>query len=170
MLQLLLNEILITTGIVGPDTIFQAITKLVKLSHYTGVNLHEPNTPPLSDPPNVENHQMNAGQKPKGPTQGENFNEHLQVHSMLAANADIMNQWTPATRMLLQQHIQETLKMQQAVELLNQQRAAMATQMASTMAEKGIRPGKAGGQNPTDNTGAGTEAEGVESQGPTSNG
>jgi hypothetical protein len=170
MLQLLLNEILIQTGIVGPDTIYQAIMKLVKLSHYTGVTLHEPNTPPLSDPPNVENHQMNAGEKPKGPTIGENFSEHLQVHSMLAANSEIMNQWAPASRMLLQSHIQETIQMQQAAQVLAQQRAAMATQMAGTMAEKGIRPGKAGGQNPTDNTGAGTAAEGVESQGPASNG
>jgi hypothetical protein len=165
MLQLLLNEILITSGIVGPDTIYQAVEKLVKLSHYHGVTLHQPNLPPLSDPPNVENHQMFAGQKPKGPTMGENFNEHLQVHSMLAADKKTMMSWTPEARQLLQQHLQMTLQMQQASQILLQQQAAMATQMAGTMAEKGIRPGKAGNQKPGGNTGPGTKAEGVRTEG-----
>lgn len=165
MLQLLLNEILIQTGIVGPDTIFQAIEKLVKLSHYNGVTLHQPNMPPNSDAPNVENHQMFGGQKPTGPTMGENFGEHLQVHSMLAADQKVISQWTPAAQQLLQAHIQETLQMQQAAQVLAQQRAAMATQMAGTMAEKGIRPGKSGGSKAGNNTGPGTQAEGVKSQG-----
>ena len=61
MLGLLLNEILIQTGVVTPQTIYEAVALIAKLSHYDKVHLNAPQTPPQSDPPQAENHQMFAG-------------------------------------------------------------------------------------------------------------
>lgn len=161
MLQLLLNEVLIQLGIVTPETIFQAIDKLAKAFHYDGVKLHEPAVGPYSDAPHIEEHQMFEGQKPIGPTMNENFEEHLASHARTASDAKLISKWSPQSRQMLQQHIQETIKTQQAKQLLDQQRAAMAAQMAQTMESKGIRPGKSGQSQPGKNLGPGSQPEGV---------
>lgn len=161
MLQLLLNEILIQLGIVNPETIYQAINKLAKSFHYDGVKLNEPAVGPTSDAPHIEEHQMFSGQKPIGPTMNENHEEHLASHARTASDAKLMLKWPPASRLMLQQHIQETIKAQQAKQLLDQQRAAMAVQMAQQMESKGIRPGKSGQSQPGRNLGPGTQPEGV---------
>jgi hypothetical protein len=165
MLGLLLNEFLIQMGIVGPDTIYHAIKKLAKLSHYTGVPIHQPQMPPISESPQVENHQMFMEQAPSGPNMTENFAEHLQIHGKVAADQKVIEKWSPKARQMLQEHIQETLKTQNAKQLLNQQRAMLAIQMRMGMEQQGIRPGKSGGQRPGNNTGPGTKDEGVRGAG-----
>lgn len=165
MLQLLLNQLLIQAGIVDPLTIYQAIKEVARLSHYENVTIHRPNVPPISDPPDVEERQMFANQKPTGPTLGENVSEHMQHHAMTMADSELMSKWTPAARKQMQDHIQATLKMGQAQDLIKQQQAIQATQMQMQMEQKGIRPGQAGAQKPQGNTGAGTAAEGVRGQG-----
>lgn len=161
MLQLLLNEVLIQLGIVTPETIYQAVNKLAKSFHYDGVKLNEPSVGPYSDAPHIEEHQMFLGQKPIGPTMNENHEEHLASHARTASDVKLMAKWPPPARILLGQHIQETIKVQQAKQLLDQQRAAMAAQMAQTMESKGIRPGKSGQSQPGRNLGPGTQPEGV---------
>lgn len=172
MFQLLMNEILIQTGIVTPESIEQALTLIFKAHKYKGVDIHKPDTPPMSDPPEIEEKQMFVGQKPKGPTLSENIAEHMQHHAMLAADARVMSGWTPQARQMLQEHIQATMQMQQAQQMMRQQQAAMAVQAAQAGAQRGIKPGQPGGQKPGNNTGPGTRAEGVapppgQGQGPT---
>jgi hypothetical protein len=164
MLQLLMNEILIQTGIVNPTTIYQALNKLAKSFHYDGVKLNEPSVGPYSDAPHIEEHQMFMGQKPIGPTMNENHEEHLASHARTASDQQLISRWSTGARMMLQQHIQETIKVQQAKAMLDQQRAAMATQMAQSMESKGIRPGKSGQSQPGKNLGPGTQNEGVRGQ------
>lgn len=161
MLQLLLNEILMQTGIVTPETIYQAINKLAKSFHYDGVKLNEPTVGPYSDAPHIEEHQMFMGQKPVGPTMNENFDEHLGSHARTASDSQLISKWPMSSRAMLQQHIQETIQTQQAKQMLDQQRAAMAAQMAQTMESKGIRPGKSGQSQPGRNLGPGSQPEGV---------
>ncbi len=165
MLSLLLNQLLIQMGIVGPDTIKMAMDKIFKLFHYNGVPLHEPDTGPMSDPPNVENHQMAAGQKPKGPTMSENQDEHLQVHAVFMADTKLQETLTPEARALLQEHVQETIKMQQAKQIMRQQQQIQAVAMAQEMANKGITQNKPANQRPGSNQGPGTKAEGVKDAG-----
>jgi len=98
----------------------------------------------------------------KGPTISENFNEHLQAHAMMASNPQTLQLMGQAGMQALQQHILKTTQMQQQVMLMRQMQAAQAAQMAIGMEEKGIRPGKQGGQGPGDNAGPGTQEEGVQ--------
>lgn len=161
MLQILLNQLLIQSGITGPDTIYEAVNTLAKLMKYEGVPIHKPDVPPMSDPPDVEEHQMFAGQKPFGPTLSENINEHMHHHSMTAADSELMNKWPAASRQLLAQHMQDTMKAGQAKQIEAQNRAALAVQMRQEMEAKGIRPGKAGQEQPSENLGPGTAQEGV---------
>lgn len=161
MFQLLQNEILITSGIVKPDTLYAAIELIAKAHKYKDVPLHKPDNPPESDPPDIEEKQMFAGQKPIGPTLTENIGEHMQHHALVASDARLVMSWTPQARQLLQQHIQATMQMQQAQQMMRQQQAAMAVQAAQTGTKLGINPGKPGGQKPNTNTGPGTPAEGV---------
>jgi hypothetical protein len=165
MMQILLNEIFIQSGIVGPDTMYAAIKQIAKYMHYNDVPLHKPDLPPQSDAPDVEEKQMFAGQKPIGPSISENINEHLHHHSMTMADSRLMESWTDESRQLLQQHVQATLQAQQAKQLLIQQQMAMAAQAQTTFAEKGIRPGKSGDSQPTKNLGPGSQAEGVRGAG-----
>lgn len=165
MFSLLMNQILIQSQVVGPDTIYSAIKLIAKLHNYNDVPLHKPKLPPISDAPEVEEKQMFASQKPIGPTMGEDTDEHLQHHAMLAADAKLMAAWTPQARQLLEQHIQATIQMHQAQQVVAQQRAAMATQAAMSMQQQGIRPGQPGGQRPGENTGPGNAREGVQGQG-----
>ncbi len=161
MLQLLLNQILMQSGIVGPDTIHAAIKLIAKLYHYNEVPLHEPQMPPQSDTPQVEERQMFAGQKPTGPTMSENTHEHLQHHAMLTADLKVMEGWTPAARTLLAEHVKATMQMSDAIAIMNKQRAALGTQMAMSMQKQGLTPNKANAAQ----TGPGTEQEGVEGAG-----
>ena len=165
MLQLLLNDLLIKSGITDPITIYEAIKEVARLSHYENVTIHRPNIPPISDPPDVEERQLYAGQKPTGPTPNENTAEHMQHHSMTMADTQLMNKWPQSARQALQDHVQQTLKMQQAQVIIQQQRALQAAQMQVSMAQKGIRPGQAGQQGPNANLGPGTAGEGVRGQG-----
>ena len=90
----------------------------------------------------------------------------MQSHAMLAADSKTIEGWSEASKQLLMEHIQETIKAEQAARLLQQQHAALATQMASSMAEKGMGcPGQSGGQRPKENLGPGTKNEGVREQG-----
>lgn len=164
MFQLLQNELLVMDGIVRADTRYEAIKVIAKLAHYDNVPLHRPDTPPESDAPDIENHQLFGNFAVKGPTMTENTSEHLQIHSMLAADAQTMNSWPPDARMRLQQHIQKTIQMQQAQMIVKQQQALLATQAAQGMAKMGINPGM-GGSNPGDQAGAGTKNEGVRNTG-----
>jgi hypothetical protein len=165
MLQLLLNNLLIQSGITDPITIYEAIREVARLSHYENVTIHRPNIPPISDPPDVEERQLYAGQKPTGPTPNENTAEHMMHHSMTMADSQLMAKWPQSARDALADHVQQTLKLQQAQQIIQQQRAIQATQMQMSMAQKGIRPGQAGSQNAGENTGPGTAGEGVRNQG-----
>jgi hypothetical protein len=162
MLQLLLNPLLIQMQITGPDTVWAAIDKLARLQHYDGVPIHKPKTPPMSEAPEIEEHQMFAGTKPVGPTMGENTSEHMAHHSRTITDSRLMESWSPESRQLFVQHIQETMKMEAQQKYLSQQRQAMAIQMRQEMDSKGINPGMAGQQNPGENLGPGTQDEGVE--------
>lgn len=162
MLQLLLNQILISLGIVGPDTIYAAVDKLAKSMHYTGVPLHKPQVPMQSDAPSVEHMRIANGLPVGGPNQGENFMEHLQAHLMLASDPHIMEKLpSPQARQALADHIKQTTEMQQQVAVLKGMQAAQAASMAAEMSAKGIRPGRPGDTAPGSNSGAGTAAEGV---------
>lgn len=156
MFQMLLSEILMQTGVVQPDTIYQAVKLIAKLYHYDDVPLHKPQTQPISDAPEVEEQQMFMGQKPLGPTMTENTGEHLQHHMMTMADKNI--QWTPQSMMLFQQHVQATMQMADAIKLMNQQRAALAAQAAVSMQQQKVNGDR---QQPNQNTGPGTQAEGV---------
>lgn len=162
MLSLLLNEMLIQAGIVDARTIYQAINKLVKSFNYDGVKLNEPPVPEKSDPPWIEEQQIMTGQKPIGPTMDENHQEHLSHHARTMTDNSVIRKWSPAARQAMEQHVQETIKMQQAKQLLVQQQKIAAVQMAQRMEEGGVRPGKTGQKNPGGNAGAGSEAEGVD--------
>ena len=162
MLQLLLNQLLIGLRIVGPDTIYAAVEKVVQLSHYTGVPLHKPQTQPESDPPNVEHERMANGLPVGGPNMGENFDEHLQAHAMLASDPRLSEKLSPDAQRTLGEHIQRTAQMKQQVAIMNQIMAAQSASMAMEMASRGINPGKQGGQGPGNNAGAGTAAEGAQ--------
>lgn len=161
MLELLLNDVLIQTGVTGPDTIYRAIAKLAEDMHYTDVPLHKPQMPPVSDPPDHEEKQMLAGEKPLGPTLGENSDEHLQHHAMTAADKELQKSWPTRSRQLLAEHIQLTTRNKDAQALVARNKAAMATQMRMSMNSKGVRPGQTGGQRPGESTGAGSPEEGV---------
>ena len=161
MLQLLLNQILISLGIVGPDTIWAAVDKLAKAMHYTGVPIHKPQIPTQSDAPNIEHARMAAGLPVGGPNQGENFQEHMQAHSMLASDPHLAEKLSPEAQRVLGDHIAQTAQMQQQVAIMKSMMAAQATSMAIGMKSKGIRPGEQGGGQPGDNKGPGTAAEGV---------
>jgi hypothetical protein len=161
MFSLLMNQILVQSQIVGPDTIYAAIKLIAKLYHYDDVPLHKPKLEPMSDSPDVEEKQMFAGQKPTGPTMGEDTNEHMAHHSVTAANQKLMASWTPQARQLLQEHMQATMQMHDAQAIIAQQRAALAVQAAQNMNAQGIRPGQPGGQQAGENAGPGTEAEGA---------
>ena len=164
MLSILLNQILIQTGIVDSRTIYSAVKLIAKYHNYEDVPLHQPQTPPQSDAPEIEEHQMFAGQKPTGPTMTENFGEHIQHHYNTMADKGI--DWTPAAMKLFTEHMQATLQMQEAHQLMMQQQAAMATQMQMGMEKMGIRPGQPGGQQEGQNQGPGTQSEGVNNAGP----
>ncbi len=165
MFALLMNPILSQMQIVAPDTTYQAIKLIAKLSNYEDVPLHKPKTPAMSDAPDVEEKQMFSGQKPTGPTMGENSDEHYQHHAMTMADSKLMESWSPIARQLLEQHMQATLQMRDAQQIMAQQQAAMAVQAAQQMNELGVRPGQPGGQKAGENAGPGTEAEGVGGQG-----
>jgi len=161
MLSILMNPILFQMAIVKPDTIYAAIAKLVKLSNYRGVPLHQPDVGPESDPPEVEHKRMLLGETVQ-PSPTENFSEHLAAHMQLAAHPKIeIYMPDPAARARLASHIQQTTSLQQAVSLMRQQQAAMAAQMQGRMAEMGIRPGLVGGQQAGDQAEPGTPEEGV---------
>ncbi len=161
MFSLLMNQILVQSGVVGPDTIYSAITLIAKLNHYDDVPLHKPKVEPMSDPPEIEEKQMFAGQKPIGPTMGEDTNEHLAHHIRTAADQKLMATFSQTAQQLLAQHINETYKTQAAQELQAKIRAAMAVQAAQSMAKQGINPGQPGSQQTGENAGPGTGAEGA---------
>src|SRR5258708_6788100 len=162
MLQLLLNPLLIQMQITGPDTVWAAIDKLARTMHYEGVPIHKPATPPLSDAPEIEEHQMFAETKPTGPTMGENTAEHMAHHTRTATDSRLMESWTTKARQLFQEHMQATMQMEQQQQLLAQQRQIAAIQMQQEMVKKGINPGQIGTNNPGDGTGPGTADEGVQ--------
>ena len=166
MLQLLLNEVLVSLQIVGPDTIYAAVDKLAKSMHYTGVPIHKPQSAPQSDAPNIEHARIANGLPIGGPNQGENFQEHLQAHLMLASDPHINEKLSMPAQQALGDHIKQTVEMQQQVAVLKGMMAAQAVQMAQSMASKGIKPGKPGDMKPGANAGAGTAAEGVGSGAP----
>lgn len=157
MLQLLLNQIFIQLGIVGPDTIYQAITNVIKAMGGQ-IDLHKPDVPPTSDSPQLEGRQLFEGFTVKGPSPTENFSEHLTVHM----RTDI-SEWPPEAVQRMQQHIQSTIQLQQQVQIMRQTMAAQAVSAQSEMAAKGIRPGMAGGQRPRE--GAGRPATAAEVRG-----
>lgn len=161
MLQLLLNQLLIGLGIVGPDTVYAAVDKLIKTSHYTGVPFHKPQTPAQSDAPNVEHERMANGLPVGGPNMGENFDEHLQAHAMLASDPHLGEKLSPVAQQALAEHIKQTANMKQQVAIMRQIMAAQAVNMASEMSSRGINPGKQGGQGPGNNAGPGTAEEGA---------
>lgn len=162
MLSLLLNQILIQMGIVKPDTVYAAVEKVVRAFGYTGVPIHRPDMPEDSQPPAVE-HKIMLREEYVAPSPVENFSEHLSAHARLATDP-VIETWTDKARQILAQHIVQTQKMQQAVALMKQQQAAMATQMRASMEQMGVRPGQAGGQQTGDQATPGTAEEGV--QGP----
>lgn len=162
MLSLFMNEILIQMGIVKPDTIFAAIEKVVRASGYKGVPVHRPDTPPESDSPQIEHKRMLLGETVQ-PSPTENFNEHLQAHLALASNPNFTKYFpTQESQQLLAAHIQQTVQMQQVVALLRQQQAQQAAMMRGNMAEMGVRPGLAGGQQTGQQAEPATAQEGVE--------
>jgi hypothetical protein len=159
MLSLLLNEMLIQQGIVKPDTIYAATEKVVRAFGYKGVPIHQPDAMPESAAPNVEHHKMMRGEF-VAPSPTENFGLHLTSHMQLASDP-VVETWTPEAQAILVQHIQQTQQMQQQVAAMRQQQAALAGQMRGSMEAQGVRPVGVGGQQTGDQTGAGTDQEGV---------
>lgn len=157
MLQLLLNPLLIQMQVTGPDTVWAAIDKIARAMHYTDVPIHKPAVGPMSDAPEVEEHQMFAGSKPTGPTMTENTQEHMAHHTRTAADSRLMMSWPPESRQLLQQHMVETMQIEQQQQIMLQARNQMAGQMAQEMAQKKL----GGGNEPGTNTGPGSADEGV---------
>ena len=161
MLSIVMTPLLSQTGIVKPDTIYAAVDKVVRANNYTGVPFHKPDTLPDSDPPEVEHKRMLLGEIVQ-PNPGENFGEHLAAHIRLLSHPSFAAYFPlEEARQALQQHVQQTQQMQQAVQMQQQQQAMLAEQAKGTMAEMGVRPGLAGGGSPGDGAGPGTEAEGV---------
>ena len=161
MLQILMNQIFIQLGVVGPDTIYCALRKMMHEFGYTDVPFHKPDMPPRSDPPDIENKQFALGAPVIGPTLSENFQEHLQVHSKLASDPEVASKLSPEAQFQLGQHIQATVKMQMVAQAIRQIQAAQAMQAQAAMAEKGINPGKVGSGEPGAGAGPGTAAEGT---------
>lgn len=160
MLSILMNQFAIQMGIVGPDTIYQAISKIMKDTGYKGVNIHKPNTPPDSPPPEEELTMMMAGIYPQ-PHMGENFGMHLQAHLMTMQLPDLDKKMSPGAIAMLQQHVQETYQMYQQVQIMQMQAAIQAESMQNQLGTMGVRPGQAGA---TDSSAAnpGAKAEGVQ--------
>jgi hypothetical protein len=160
MMSVLMNQFAVQLGIVGPDTIYAAIAKVMEASNYKGVPIHKPQVEPDSPMPQDEIAMMNAGIYPE-PHMGEDFQGHLQAHMTLASRPDIENLLNPAALQLLSQHIQQTMQMYQQVMIFRQQQAMQAAQAQQQMATMGVRPGQAGG---TDSSGAnaGSQQEGVQ--------
>lgn len=162
MLSLLLNQALMQFGIVKPDTIFAAIQKVARTMNYRGVPLHQPDVPPDSAPPEVEHKKMLHGE-PVQPSPSENFGEHLAAHMRLASSPQLMEYMpTDESQMLLANHIQATVQLQQTVNVMRMQQAQANAQMQGTMNQMGIRPGVAGGSLGGDQAEPGSEAEGVQ--------
>lgn len=159
MLSVLLNQFAISLGIVGPDTIYAAMAKVMEASQYKGVPIHKPQTPPDSPPPHEELVMMNAG-IPVEPHVGEDFGMHLQAHMMIMQRPDFEKIVSPIGMELLSKHIQMTMSMQQQVEIQRQQQALEAAQMQSQFAKMGVRPGQAGATD-SSAVNAGSQAEGV---------
>lgn len=148
MFQMLLNELLIGLGIVKPDTIYGAIKLVAKSMHYDGVPLHRPDVPEDSDSPSIEHKQLARGEKPKGPTMNENFNEHLQAHLKFSSDPHFEEIMPPEGKVALAAHIKQTAEMQQQVQLLRTMMAAQAATAAANQQSQGIQPGKDGDQRP----------------------
>jgi hypothetical protein len=144
MLTVLLNQFLLQMGIVQPDTVYAALTKVMKASEYKGIPIHKPDMPPDSPMPQEEMEMMNAGIYPP-PHQGEDFNGHLQAHMMIASRQDLDQLMSPVGIQLLQRHINETYQMMQQVQMQRQMQAMQAAQMQASMAKMGVTPGQQGG-------------------------
>ena len=81
------------------------------------------------------------------------------------ADTKLQETLTPEARALLQEHVQETIKMQQAKQIMRQQQQIQAVAMAQEMANKGITQNKPANQRPGSNQGPGTKQEGVKDAG-----
>lgn len=161
MLSILINPLLMQTGISKADTIYAAIEKIVKASNYTGVPIHKPDMPADSDPPNVEHKRMLSGEM-VSPSMGENFSEHLEAHMALATSPKV-NTYLPTVeaRSALAEHIKASMEMQRAVQIMRQMQQVQAEQMQASLGEMGVRPGLAGGSQAGDQAQPGTQEEGV---------
>lgn len=159
MLGLLLNQLLIQLGMVGPDTIYEAVMAVVKSMHLD-IPIHKPDVPPQSDPPQLENRQLFEGFDVKGPTMTENFSEHIQVHLTLAQSEDGKS-WPPEAQQRLAEHLRKTMEMQQQAAIMRQMMAIQGVAMAQQMVAQGIRPGQAGGQQAGEGANRGATAKEV---------
>lgn len=161
MMSILIQPLLIQSGISRPDTWYAALEKIVRSTSYTGVPIHKPDMPPMSDPPEVEHKRMMMGETVR-PSPGENFQEHLAKHVELASSPNVMA-YLPSLegRQALAQHIQWTQEMMRAVQIMRQASMLDAQAMRGGMNEMGIRPGLAGSETPGEQTGPGSADEGV---------
>lgn len=160
MLALLINPFLVQMGVTQPDTVYAAVEKVVKASGYKGVPIHKPNTPDMSQPPDVEHRRMLMGEQVM-PSPLENFDQHLAVHMQLASRPDVGQLMPPDALTALGAHIGATKRMQETVMAMQAMQAQMAAQMQASMGEMGIRPIGAGSSSPGGQAGAGKEEEGV---------
>jgi len=160
MLSVLLNPLLLQIGVTKGDTIYKAVEKVVRAFDYKGVPIHMPDLPPDSLPPASEEALMYREEQVE-PSPTENMQLHL-AHHMRQLADPTLEQWTPIGRQLLMAHVQKTMQLQEVVQMMNQQRAAMAAQMRLSMEEQGVRPGKAGSQQVGGQAEGGSAEEGVE--------
>lgn len=166
MLSLLLNQLLISMGIVQPDTIYGAIKRVAEAFNYKGVPLHAPPTSQDSPPPYEEHQAMMLGREVE-PHMGEDFNTHIPTHMKEFNDPAFTTKWPDVrSRQLLYEHIRKSMELQAQVSYLRQQQAAQAAQMSTTMERLGIRPGAEGDTSAGANLGPGSQEEGIPTAAP----
>jgi hypothetical protein len=159
MFQLLLNPLLSQLGIVRPDTIYQALSKVAKTMEYEG-KFYKPNTPPQSPEP-WEEHDIFKKGTYVDPHMGESIGEHMEAHMKLRSDPMLGEFLSEECIAVLDRHIQATVQMQQQIQMQQQMQAEQAAAMQARMEQMGIRPGLAGSTEPAEQSGPGTEEEGV---------
>ncbi len=161
MFQLLNSPALVQQGIVQGDTLYAATKRIMDAMNYKGIPLHEPSVPPPSEPPEAELRRMMLGEIVE-PSPTENFQEHMKKHMRVKTDPAMLQILTPETIALLDQHMMATQALEQQVEMMRQQAALASQETQNQVSSLGIRPGKAGGQQPGDGASNGTQQEGAQ--------
>ena len=160
MFTVFANPALIQLGIVTPVTIYIALKKLMSVLHYENVPIQYPTAPAISESPEHEHKQMGRGEQVR-PSMADDHQMHLNEHWQFASAPMLDTYFGDAPQRLLAEHIQGHQVMFAQKQQLQQQQAAMMSQVQDMMNQMGVRPGRAGSSQPGSQTGPGTSPEGV---------